>query len=80
MTAQTYRKNALIFIAILAVFTITISSLADAAGGGVVSTSFIKTLGKTLCLALVAIAMDLVWGYTGILSLGHFAFLPSAAI
>lgn len=74
MTAQTYRKNAVIFIAILAVFTITISSLSDAAGGGVVSTSFIKTLGKTLCLALVAIAMDLVWGYTGILSLGHFAF------
>ena len=74
MTAQTYRKNALIFITILAVFTITISSLSDAAGGGAVSTSFIKTLGKTLCLALVAIAMDLVWGYTGILSLGHFAF------
>lgn len=74
MTAQTYRKNALIFIAILAVFTITISSLSDAAGVGAVSTSFIKILGKTLCLALVAIAMDLVWGYTGILSLGHFAF------
>lgn len=74
MTAQTYRKNALIFIAILALFTITISSLSDAAGAGAVSTSFIKTLGKTLCLALVAIAMDLVWGYTGILSLGHFAF------
>jgi urea transport system permease protein len=74
MTAQTYRKNALIFIAILALFTITISSLSDAAGVGAVSTSFIKTLGKTLCLALVAIAMDLVWGYTGILSLGHFAF------
>lgn len=74
MTAQAYRKNALIFIAILALFTITISSLSDAAGVGAVSTSFIKTLGKTLCLALVAIAMDLVWGYTGILSLGHFAF------
>jgi urea transport system permease protein len=27
-----------------------------------------------LCLCLIAIAMDLVWGYTGILSLGHFAF------
>jgi urea transport system permease protein len=74
MTAQTYHKNALIFVAILAVFTITISSLSEAAGVGAVSTSFIKTLGKTLCLALVAIAMDLVWGYTGILSLGHFAF------
>ena len=28
----------------------------------------------TLCLCLIALAMDLVWGYTGILSLGHFAF------
>jgi urea transport system permease protein len=28
----------------------------------------------TLCLCLAAVAMDLVWGYCGILSLGHFAF------
>jgi urea transport system permease protein len=41
---------------------------------GLVSTSFVKTLGKTLCLCLVAIAMDVVWGYCGILSLGHMAF------
>jgi urea transport system permease protein len=34
----------------------------------------VKTLGMTLCLCLIAIAMDLVWGYCGILSLGHFAF------
>ena len=31
-------------------------------------------LGKFLCFMLVAIAMDLVWGYTGILSLGHGVF------
>jgi urea transport system permease protein len=43
-------------------------------GTGLISTSFVKTLGKTLCLCLIAIAMDLVWGYCGILSLGHFAF------
>ena len=43
-------------------------------GVGYLSTSFVKTLGKTLCLCLVALAMDLVWGYTGILSLGHMAF------
>jgi ABC-type branched-subunit amino acid transport system permease subunit len=36
--------------------------------------SFTKVLGKTLCLCLAALAMDLVWGYCGILSLGHFAF------
>jgi urea transport system permease protein len=31
-------------------------------------------LGKYLCYALLAIALDLVWGYCGILSLGHGAF------
>ena len=62
------------FLLLLAVFTICISVLSEAAGSSVVSTSFLKTLGKTLCLCLVAVAMDVVWGYCGILSLGHFAF------
>ena len=30
--------------------------------------------GKILCYAMVALAMDLVWGYAGILSLGHGLF------
>jgi len=30
--------------------------------------------GKYLCFALLAVALDLVWGYCGILSLGHGAF------
>ncbi|TIQ91748.1 MAG: urea ABC transporter permease subunit UrtC, partial [Mesorhizobium sp.] len=30
--------------------------------------------GKYLCYALLALALDLVWGYCGILSLGHGAF------
>ncbi len=34
----------------------------------------IPLLGKFLCFALVALAMDLIWGYTGILSLGHGVF------
>lgn len=62
------------FLLLLAVFTICISVLSEAAGSSVVSTSFLKTLGKTLCLCLVAVAMDVVWGYCGILSLGHFGF------
>ena len=62
------------FIAILAVFTIVVTLLSEATGVDLISTSFVKTLGKTLCLCLVAIAMDVVWGYCGILSLGHFAF------
>ncbi len=31
-------------------------------------------LGKFLCYAIVALAIDLIWGYTGILSLGHGVF------
>ncbi|PWK74069.1 amino acid/amide ABC transporter membrane protein 2 (HAAT family) [Aminobacter sp. AP02] len=31
-------------------------------------------VGKYLCYALLALALDLVWGYCGILSLGHGAF------
>ncbi len=30
--------------------------------------------GKILCYAIAALAMDLIWGYTGILSLGHGLF------
>jgi len=63
-----------VFLVVLALFTLGTTLLSDAYGSGLISTSFVKTLGKTLCLALVAIAMDLVWGYCGILSLGHFAF------
>ena len=62
------------FLSALALFTIGVTVLSEAAGIGLVSTSFVKTLGKTLCLCLIAIAMDVVWGYCGILSLGHFAF------
>lgn len=61
------------FLLALSIFTIGVTILSDA-GLGVMSTSFVKTLGKTLCLCLIAVAMDVVWGYCGILSLGHFAF------
>ena len=39
-----------------------------------VPTYMVALLGKYLCFALLAIALDLVWGYCGILSLGHSAF------
>lgn len=64
----------LVFMIVLAVFTVGVTILSEGFGIGVISTSFVKTLGKTLCLCLVALAMDLVWGYCGILSLGHMAF------
>jgi urea transport system permease protein len=34
----------------------------------------VSLMGKYLCYALLALAIDLVWGYVGILSLGHGAF------
>ncbi|WP_188149427.1 urea ABC transporter permease subunit UrtC [Teredinibacter waterburyi] len=39
-----------------------------------VPTYTVSLLGKYLCYALLALALDLVWGYCGILSLGHGAF------
>ena len=34
----------------------------------------VPLLGKYVCFALLALSLDLVWGYAGILSLGHGAF------
>ncbi|HHZ09186.1 MAG TPA: urea ABC transporter permease subunit UrtC [Rhizobiales bacterium] len=39
-----------------------------------VPTYMVALVGKYLCYALLALALDLVWGYCGILSLGHGAF------
>jgi urea transport system permease protein len=34
----------------------------------------VALIGKIMCYAICALAMDLIWGYTGILSLGHGLF------
>ena len=34
----------------------------------------VTLIGKYLCYAMLALALDLIWGYCGILSLGHAAF------
>jgi urea transport system permease protein len=39
-----------------------------------VSAYTLTLVGKILCYATVALALDLVWGYTGLLSLGHGLF------
>ncbi|WP_084587889.1 urea ABC transporter permease subunit UrtC [Devosia riboflavina] len=41
---------------------------------GHVPTYLVSLLGKYLSYAILALALDLVWGYCGILSLGHSAF------
>src|SRR5690606_20419029 len=39
-----------------------------------IPTYAVALLGKYLCYAMLALSLDLVWGYCGILSLGHGAF------
>src|SRR6185312_11637848 len=39
-----------------------------------VPTYVVELAGKYLCFAMLALAVDLVWGFAGILSLGHAAF------
>src|SRR5476651_2140336 len=39
-----------------------------------VPTYLVSLFGKYVCYALLALSLDLVWGYCGILSLGHGAF------
>jgi urea transport system permease protein len=38
------------------------------------SNFYVTLIGKIMCYAICALAMDLIWGYTGILSLGHGVF------
>jgi urea transport system permease protein len=39
----------------------------------------VALIGKIMCYAICALAMDLIWGYTGILSLGHGLFFALGA-
>src|SRR6266542_1035460 len=39
-----------------------------------VSTYVLTLIGKYLCYGMLALSVDVVWGYCGILSLGHAAF------
>jgi urea transport system permease protein len=39
-----------------------------------ISSFWVTLAGKIMCYAIVALALDVVWGYTGILSLGHGLF------
>jgi len=77
--AQLFNSNlgGKIFLGILAALAIIVPvfNLAVPESSGLhLSTYTVTLLGKYLTFALLAIALDLVWGYCGILSLGHGAF------
>jgi urea transport system permease protein len=54
---------------------IAVLNLAPPAGSALHVPDFVVSIaGKYLCYAILALAIDLVWGYAGILTLGHAAF------
>ncbi len=66
-----------VFLGLLFVVTVAVpyANLALEPGHEAHLPSFaVSLLGKYLCYALLALSVDLVWGYAGILSLGHGAF------
>ncbi|AMJ59917.1 urea ABC transporter permease subunit UrtC [Bosea sp. PAMC 26642] len=70
-------RRGLVFLGLIAALAILVplSNLLLPSGSALhVPTSTMSLWGKYLCYALLAIALDLVWGYCGILSLGHGAF------
>ncbi|MBV8791329.1 MAG: urea ABC transporter permease subunit UrtC [Pseudolabrys sp.] len=70
-------RSAAVFLVLLGAFAIAIPALNlltpdDAALH--VSTYLVALFGKYVCYAMLALSIDLIWGYAGILSLGHGAF------
>ncbi|MFL6797045.1 MAG: urea ABC transporter permease subunit UrtC [Xanthobacteraceae bacterium] len=69
-------RGAIAFLVTLAAIAILVPvlSLLPPSSPLHLSSYFVALFGKYLCYALLALALDLVWGYCGILSLGHAAF------
>ncbi|MBT3334666.1 MAG: urea ABC transporter permease subunit UrtC, partial [Rhodospirillaceae bacterium] len=73
----TTQKTTWLFAAVLAAITIVVPILNLAVpetSALHVPTYILSLFGKYLAFALLALSVDLIWGYCGILSLGHGAF------
>jgi urea transport system permease protein len=65
------------FLAVLAVVAIAVpvfNQVVPSSSALHLSEYGITLIGKYLCYGMLALAVDLIWGYCGILSLGHAAF------
>jgi urea transport system permease protein len=70
-------RGAVFFLIVVAVLAISIPVLNLAVSPSAafyVPTYLVALFGKYACYALLALSIDLVWGFCGILSLGHGAF------
>ncbi len=70
------RRGWLLLGAVFLLFCAVLPALAATSPGSPlhVPEYIITVLGKFLCYGIVALAMDMIWGFTGILSLGHGVF------
>src|SRR6478609_8772663 len=70
-------RSSAVFLILLAAFAVvipTLNLLVPASSGLHVSTYLVALFGKYICYGMLALSIDLIWGYAGILSLGHGAF------
>src|SRR5690242_1012860 len=70
-------RSSAVFLVLLTAFAVmipTLNLLVPASSGLHVSTYLVALFGKYICYAMLALSIDLIWGYAGILSLGHGAF------
>ena len=70
------RLRQMVFFSIVALisYVLLVNVLLPQSLGLALDSYSLTIIGKYLCFAMLAVALDLVWGYCGILSLGHAAF------
>ncbi len=74
---KTLDRNSVLFLVILALVAVLVpvaNLVMPSDSPFHLSTYWVVLLGKYLCYALLALSVDLVWGFAGILTLGHGAF------
>jgi urea transport system permease protein len=77
MIARSLDRGAIAFLATIAALGLVLPALnllVPETSAFHVSSYFVALFGKYLCYALLALSIDLIWGFCGILSLGHGAF------
>jgi urea transport system permease protein len=75
--ARSLDRGALAFLAVLAALAVLVPALnllVPETSALHLPTYLVALFGKYTCYALLALSIDLIWGYCGILSLGHGAF------
>ncbi len=76
-TQRLFDRQAVLVLSLLTAAAILVPAMNGLAAPGSVlhlSDHLVPLLGKYLCFALLALSVDLIWGFCGILSLGHGAF------